>query len=75
MVDVRRIRGRMVELGMSVATLADHLSLNPASVYRRFNSPEDITVGEAQKIKNVLHFSGAEASEIFFTDESHEMRQ
>lgn len=66
MVNVPKIRGRMVELGLTVRAVADALSLDPASVYRRLNHPEQITVGEANILKGLLQLSGEEASAIFF---------
>lgn len=66
MIKLSRIRGRMTEKGMRMCDLAEHLSLHPASLYRRFKSPGGFTVDEVLIIKEVLGFSDAEATEIFF---------
>ena len=66
MVNILKIRGRMVELGLTVHAVAEALSLDPSSVYRRFAHPEQITVGEANTLKKILQLTGEEASAIFF---------
>lgn len=66
MVNVPKLRGRMVELGISVKQVAEALSLDVSSVYRRLNNPAQITVGEANALKEVLQLTGEEASAIFF---------
>ena len=71
MIKLNRIRGRMAEKGMRMCDLAKHLSLHPASLYRRFNAPGGFTVDEIVKIKEVLGFSDAEAADIFFDQQSH----
>lgn len=75
MIKLNRIRGRMAEKGMRVCDLAKHLSLNPASLYRRFNDPDSFTISEVVKIKEVLGFSDADAADIFFDPQSHLVRR
>ena len=65
----------MAERGVSVAWLAEQLSLSPSSFYRRLNAPENLTISEVQMIKGALGLSHQDAAEIFFAKESHEMRQ
>ena len=74
-VNVNKLRGKMTERGVSVAALAEQLSLSSSSFYRRLSSPDDLTIAEVQTIKRVLDLNAQEATEIFFSQESHEMRQ
>ena len=74
-VNVNKLRGKMTERGMSVADLAEHLSLSASSFYRRLGSPENLTIAEVQMIKKLLDLSAQEATEIFFDHESHDVRQ
>lgn len=68
-VNVRKIRGRMVEVGVSVKALAEALALDSSSLYRRFSNPETFTVGEAVAIKERLGLSEEDASRIFFASD------
>lgn len=64
--NVLKLKGRMVEKGYTVKSLAQKISIDRATLYRKLNRSENITVGEMQKIKDVLELSKMEASEIFF---------
>ncbi len=64
--NVLKLKGRMVEKGMTVKSLAEKISVDRATLYRKLNKSESITVGEMQRIKDVLELSRTEASEIFF---------
>lgn len=68
MVNLNKLRGRMAERQITVKGLAEQLSVSAASLYRRFNAPEEITVGEATKMKDILGLSVDEASQIFFAE-------
>lgn len=60
------LKGAIVARGMNVETLAQKIGINRASMYRKVNNIEKITIGEAQKIKEVLGLSDEQANEIFF---------
>lgn len=67
MVNVRRLKGKIVEYGMSVDILAKEIGINKSTLYRKINSGgENITVGEMKKISEVLKLSRDEICEIFF---------
>ena len=46
----RKIRARMVELGISVEDVAAALGINKSTVYRRLQSPEKLTVRELRNL-------------------------
>lgn len=63
--NVNRLKGKMVENGMNVEMLAKEIGINRASLYRKLNNAEKITIGEAVRIKDVLNMTDSEAHDIF----------
>lgn len=66
--NVLKLKGKIVEKGMNVETLASKIGIDKSSLYRKLKEGKKITVGEAQIIKAALELSAEEASEIFFDD-------
>ena len=64
--NVPKLRGMMVEKGISVESLAETLNIDRTTLYRKFNNGEKITIGEAHKIKDALEMTNEEAKAIFF---------
>lgn len=68
MVNVNKLRGKIVECGTSIAELALKIGMDRATLYRRFNSGgRDFTIEEADLIAKELNLSCSDASEIFFS--------
>lgn len=65
-VNVNKLKGKIVEKGMNVETVAKRIGIERSSLYRKLNNFEKITIGEARKLKDVLELSDEEASAIFF---------
>lgn len=65
-VNVNKLKGKIVEKGMNVETVAKRIDVDRSSMYRKLNNFEKITIGEARKLKDVLELSDEEASAIFF---------
>lgn len=63
--NVQKLRGKIVEKGMNVETLAKEIGVNRSSMYRKLNNGK-LTIGEVSKIKEVLDLSNEEATNIFF---------
>lgn len=64
--NIPKLKGKMVEEGYSVDTLATEIGIDRSTLYRKLESVEKFTIREAQKIKEVLHLTNNEASAIFF---------
>ncbi len=64
--DVNKLKGKIVEKGMNVETVAERIGVDRSSLYRKLNNFERITIGEANKMKDVLELSDEEANSIFF---------
>ena len=65
--NINRLKGKIIEKGYSVERLADEINIARATMYRKLNNFEKITVGEAKRISAVLGLTGEEATEIFLT--------
>ena len=63
--NINKLKGKIVEEGMNVETLAERIGVDRSSMYRKLNNFEKITIGEANKIKAVLNLSNEDATDIF----------
>ena len=59
------LKAKIVEKGYSVEKVADKANINRATLYRKLNNFEKITIGEAKRIKSALGLTSKEATEIF----------
>lgn len=65
-VNIPMLRGRIVENGFNVDTLAKRIGINRATFYRKLNDKGlTFTVGEVHKMISSLHLTEEEASKIF----------
>ena len=67
MINTRKLRGLMVERGVTVETVANKLGQNRSTFYRKLRNPDTITVSEACKLKDILSLDSCELHDIFFT--------
>ena len=67
MVNVNKLRAKIVEAGMNVEATAEKAGINKATLYRRLNNPEEITIGEADALVSALNLSCSDAVAIFFS--------
>lgn len=67
MLDVQKLKGKIVEKGKSVETVSDDLGINPATFYRKLKN-NSFEIREADKLIEILALSGEEATAIFFSD-------
>lgn len=67
MVNVNKLKGKIVEKGISVSKLAEILNLAPSTLYRKLNNNGDtLTIRQADGIVKALGLNSKEANEIFF---------
>lgn len=68
MVNVNKLKGKIVECGMSVAELALKIGVDKSTFYRKINSDgKKITIEEADLISRELQLSCEEVNSIFFS--------
>ncbi len=65
--NMQKLKGKIIEKGFSQETLAIAINMNKATLNRKLQNGEKFTVGEANKIVQVLGLTYQEAMEIFFT--------
>lgn len=65
--NIPKLRGKMVELGYSVESLATELGIYKSTLYRKLDNGEKFTIGEAQEIRKALNLTDEEATAIFFS--------
>lgn len=63
--DIQKLKGKIVEAGMNVETVAERIGVDRSSLYRKLNNYEKITIGEALRMKDVLGLTDEEAANIF----------
>lgn len=67
-INVNKLRGRIVEKGFSVASLAAKLGMDKATLYRKLgNGGKSMSVQDANRIVEALGLSAEEATSIFFS--------
>ena len=68
MVDILKLKGKIVEKGFNVERLAKSTEVSKHVLYQRLKKSEDFTVKEVVAIANVLDLSGEELNAIFFSN-------
>ena len=63
--NVNKLKCKIVERGENVEVLADKIGVDRATMYRKLNSFEKVTIGEASRIKAALGLTSEEATENF----------
>ena len=67
MVNIDKLRGKIVEKRLSVEALSDKLGINQSTLYRRLNGGgATFTIEEADKIATLLELTADELNQIFF---------
>ena len=70
MVNIRKLKAKMVEKDISIIQLANILSIDRSTVYRKLNkSGENFTVKDVEKIAKALSLTYDDINNIFFTNE------
>lgn len=64
--DMKKLRGKIAERGMNNEEVASSLGMNPSTFYRKMKANGlAFTVGQMQKMVEVLGMSTEEAKQIF----------
>lgn len=67
--NVNRLKGKIVEQGLNVATVAEKMGIDRTTLYRKLNNKgETLTIREAQNLVKILEINSDEATAIFFGD-------
>lgn len=67
-VNINKLKGKIVENGLTVAVLAEKMGINHATLYRKMsNNGETMLVKDANAIVSALNLTADEAVAIFFS--------
>ncbi len=66
MLDVQKLKGKIVEKGKSVESVSAELGINPATFYRKLKN-NSFEINEADKLVDILALTNEEAIAIFFS--------
>lgn len=67
-VNINKLKGKIIENGMTVATLAEKIGVDRATLYRKMsNDGETMLVKDANNIAVALNLTANEAMAIFFS--------
>ena len=69
MVNIRKLRAKLVEKDISVIELASIIGIDKSTVYRKlYNSGESFTVSDVEKIAKALSLTCEDINDIFFAN-------
>lgn len=67
-ININKLKGKMVENGVTVEDLARYMKINTSTLYRKLrNDGDTMLVKDANKIAEYLNLTSAEAVAIFFS--------
>lgn len=66
MINTRKIKGRMVELGISQQDAAKRLDIKQPTFNQKLNGRRDFKIGEVQELVNLLEIADDDVAEYFF---------
>lgn len=70
MVNVNKLKGKIVELGTNVSELSKKIGIDKATLYRKLGSDgKNITIHEAEIIARELNLTYDEINAIFFASD------
>lgn len=75
MINVRKLKGKIVEKDMNISNLAKAISVNRSTLYRKLNGQCPITIQDADLIAKELELTASEACAIFFSQFVADMRK
>ena len=68
-INIDRLKGKIVEKGLSGAKIANKLKINQSTFYRKLgDGGGSFTIAQAQTIAEILNLSPDECNSIFFGD-------
>ncbi|MBE7021936.1 MAG: helix-turn-helix transcriptional regulator [Ruminococcaceae bacterium] len=69
MVNTNKLRGKIVEQGLTFGRLADLVGMSPSTLGRKIRNISDMTLEEVELIRDILHIPGGQIMEYFFSDQ------
>jgi DNA-binding Xre family transcriptional regulator len=68
MVNINKLKGKIVERGLTIGSLAEKMGIDRSTLYRKINNDGVMfTIKEANLICSILELDAQEATAIFFS--------
>lgn len=68
MVNIRKLKAKLVEKDISIIELANVLGIDKSTVYRKLKSGENFTVKDVEKISKALSLTYDDINDIFLAN-------
>ncbi len=69
MVNIQKLKGKIIENGYNVESIAEIVGVNRATMYRKMSeSGKNMTIKDAAALSKVLKLSPDEVNDIFFDE-------
>lgn len=68
MLDVLKLKGKIIEKGKNIESVSADLGINPATFYRKMKN-NSFEIREVDKLAKILSLSCDEATAIFFSND------
>lgn len=76
MVNTAKLRGKIVENGLTLEKVARAINLDKSTISRKMNkNGDDFTIKQADDLVKLLHLTAEEATSIFFNQFVAQVRQ
>lgn len=62
----RKLKGKIIESGLSFAEISKRMNIHPSTLYRKINNVSSMTVGEAVTLSKILNLTTQDIDIIFF---------
>lgn len=69
MVNTNKLRGKIMEQGLTIGELAPLVGISPSTLGRKIKNRADMTLGEVEAIRCVLNIAPERVMEYFFAAE------
>ena len=66
MVNTNKIRGKIMEKGMTIGKTAELIGVSPSTLGRKLKNHADMTLGEVEKLCSVLDIPREQILSVFF---------
>ena len=70
MVNTNKLRGRIMEQGLTIGSLASMIGISPSTLGRKIKNQADMTLGEVEAIRSILKIPPDRVMEYFFVGEA-----
>jgi len=69
LVNTNKIRGRIMEQGLTIGSLASIIGISPSTLGRKIKNHADMTLGEVESIRDILKIPPERVVDYFFMEE------